>query len=204
MFKLSSFFFVLSVFSLCAMDQAPTQRVVKRKFTDLQEAASSQARDIPEKTYHSSNPSEKRKVSFVQDLSDKRTTVEEAKPRLASVVVRVEKEQKKERKEPTIQFIYDDYTARRGEPKMLEIKCAQCDNDVIRYQKDGPGALLRCYLDRIHAPSHIKDRQYDRFDVRRSPLLSCEHCRSTIGIPMIYQLENRPAYRMLKHRFYFE
>lgn len=204
MIKIGSIFCALSIFTLCAMDQAPAQRTVKRKFTDLQESISSPINAIPEDAHRIPNLNEKRQVRFLPDPSKIGSTAEEAKPRLASVVVRVEKEQKKEKKEPDIQFIYDSYTARRGEPKMLEIKCAQCDRYVISYQKDGPGALLRCYLDRIHAPSHIKDRQYDRFDVSRSPLLRCQNCKSTIGIPMIYQLENRPAYRMLKHRFYFE
>ncbi len=100
-------------------------------------------------------------------------------------------------------FIYDAYTSRRGEPKMLEISCRRCNDYVMDYQKDGPGRLLRCYLDRIHAPSRLKERQYERFDVRTSPLLKCAYCKSTIGIPMIYASEDRPAYRMLQDSFYF-
>lgn len=202
MLKISHILLVFSFFTLNAMEQSPGQRIVKRKLADLEETDSTQANITPHLIQLVNNP-ENRERKLLPELVKTESAIEQSKTRLSSVVVRVEKEQKKEKKESTARFIYDDYTARRGEPKMLEIKCAQCNNHVISYQKDGPGALLRCYLDRIHAPSHLRKRQYHRFDVRRSPLLNCEYCRSTIGIPMIYQLENRPAYRMLKNKFYY-
>jgi len=101
-------------------------------------------------------------------------------------------------------FIYDVYTQRRGEPKMLNIHCDDCGDLLIKYQKDGPGRLLRCYLDRIHAPQVFKNRQHDRFDVRTAPNLSCQNqnCRLIIGRPMIYANETRPAYRMDNRNFY--
>jgi hypothetical protein len=101
-------------------------------------------------------------------------------------------------------FIYDKYTARRGDPKMLHIRCAECNHLLIKYQKDGPGRLLRCYLDRIHAPENLKNRQHEQFNVRTSPYLSCQNCRLIVGKPMIYQSENRPAYKMEINRFYIE
>lgn len=101
-------------------------------------------------------------------------------------------------------FIYDNYTAKRGEPKMLKIFCSECKAFVMDYQKDGPGRLLRCYLDRIHEPKELRDRQYEKFDTKKSAHLKCHSCRRKIGIPMIYKLENRPAYQMLSDAFYFE
>lgn len=196
MLRITSFLFLLSAFTVSAMDQAPSQRIVKRKFSDTQDTISGQSSTAPR------NVSEHERL--LPEPSKTGSTLEEVKPRLASVVVRVEREQKKERKESTTPFIYDNYTARRGEPKMLDIRCAYCDSNLITYQKDGPGALLRCYLDRIHAPNYLRDRQYERFDVRRSPLLRCHECQSTIGIPMIYKAENRPAYRMLRDKFYIK
>lgn len=96
-------------------------------------------------------------------------------------------------------FIYDTYTARRGTPKMLEIFCAGCDKHIMSYQKDGPGALLRCYLDRIHSPKALKNKQYDNI-----ANLTCLSCSRIIGTPMIYKPENRPAYRMIQRSFYFK
>jgi hypothetical protein len=101
---------------------------------------------------------------------------------------------------PTFSFIRNTYTERRGAPAMLDIQCLRCNRSVIYYQKDGPGRLLRCYLDRIHYPESIKNRQYERFNVRTSPLLRCV-CSAAIGTPMIYQSENRPAYRMFNNTF---
>lgn len=102
-------------------------------------------------------------------------------------------------------FIYDAYTQRRGRPAMLSIHCSSCRNPIMTYQKDGPGRLLRCYLDRIHSPKNLKDRQYDRgFNVTTSCNLNCPKCLRTIGTPMIYAPEARPAYNLIKSRFYFK
>jgi hypothetical protein len=108
-----------------------------------------------------------------------------------------------EKKQP-FRFIHDKYTVRRGEPKMLDIYCDECRHLLIQYQKDGPGRLLRCYLDRIHSPQTLKSRQYEYFNVRTSPNLSCNNCRLIIGTPMIYKSENRPAYNMKSDRFYIK
>ncbi len=101
-------------------------------------------------------------------------------------------------------FIYDSYTDRRGTPKMLAIFCNYCDARVMHYQKDGPGRLLRCYLDRIHTPEELHNRQYDRFNTRTSPHLKCLSCRAKIGTPMIYRQENRPAYHLIQKSFYIK
>jgi hypothetical protein len=107
-------------------------------------------------------------------------------------------------KKTPVDFIYDRYTARRGIPKMLDIHCNECGDILIKYQKDGPGRLLRCYLDRIHAPISLKGLQYERFDIKTSPYLSCEYCRLIIGKPMIYAPESRPAYHLVHNSFYIK
>jgi hypothetical protein len=105
-------------------------------------------------------------------------------------------------------FKYDKDTKRRGNPKMLKIYCKDCDTYLMHYQKDGPGRLLRCYLDRIHKPDHLEKRQYEHFDVKTSPNLTCSNskCKWRIGYPMIYKGygDYRPAYDMVQERFYFE
>lgn len=97
---------------------------------------------------------------------------------------------------PKFKFKNDSYGRRRGAPMMLSISCSGCGNYIMSYQKDGPGPLLRCYLDRIHHPEPIQKRQYEVFDKNESLRLECEHCNIVIGVPIIYEKENRPAYHM--------
>lgn len=101
----------------------------------------------------------------------------------------------------TITFKNDAYRQKRGKPALLNILCAQCDNYIISYQKDGPGPLLRCYLDRIHSPEPLKNRQYTEFDKETAPHLQCDACKIIIGSPVIYEKENRPAYHMRQGYF---
>jgi hypothetical protein len=63
---------------------------------------------------------------------------------------------------------------------------------MLIYQKDGPGSLLRCYLDRIHFPKELNGKEN----------LNCAGCNRTIGTPMIYKPEQRPAFRMRHGMFY--
>lgn len=90
----------------------------------------------------------------------------------------------------------DAYTRRRGTPKMLFICCSSCNNYIISYQKDGPGPLLRCYLDRIHHPDPLQKLQSTCVHKSECPLLGCDTCKTTIGIPYVYEKENRLAYAM--------
>ena len=56
----------------------------------------------------------------------------------------------------------------------------------MNYQKDGPGILKRLYLDRIDSSDNQKWKEK----------LVCKKCGTVLGIYMIYQKENRPAYRL--------
>jgi hypothetical protein len=97
---------------------------------------------------------------------------------------------------PKFKLKKDSYQKRRGTPKMLTIFCVPCNVYVMSYQKDGPGPLLRCYLDRIHHPDFLESRQYVEFNKRTASKLICETCKEVIGVPIIYDKENRPAYHM--------
>lgn len=99
-------------------------------------------------------------------------------------------------KEISFKFKNDSYTKRRGTPVMLIITCANCNTYVMHYQKDGPGPLLRCYLDRIHHPEDLHNRQHTTFNKKTTPKLNCNGCSTVIGSPIIYEKENRPAYHM--------
>lgn len=78
-------------------------------------------------------------------------------------------------------------SARGGTAAFYNIYCAHCRRWLLLYQKDGPGNLFRLYLDRIHAPENLAE----------SKGLTCSHCKASVGVPMIYKLENRPAFRLI-------
>lgn len=96
----------------------------------------------------------------------------------------------------------DAYTKRRGAPALLKVSCAKCGEYLMTYQKDGPGPLLRCYLDRIHHPEQLQKRQYQSFDKTSFPKLECGSCHIVIGSPIVYEKENRPAYHMRQGFFH--
>ena len=164
---------------------------------------------VTTQTANTQNTQEKRTVTYSSRINDQRKK-QEAIRSLPSIRNSVKSggitkpHRIVEQKKPASPFIYDAYTARRGEPKMLDIHCDDCGDLLIKYQKDGPGRLLRCYLDRIHSQQPLKDRQYAQFNVRTSPNLSCQNqaCRLIIGRPMIYPSETRPAYKMDNRCFY--
>lgn len=80
--------------------------------------------------------------------------------------------------------------SRGGTSQIYELKCSSCNSSLLKYQKDGTGALLRLYIDRIIEP---------KLDGRSN--LLCIKCKTMIGIPMIYKAENRLAYRLVKGSF---
>lgn len=102
-------------------------------------------------------------------------------------------------------YIYDQYTEARGEPKMLEVTCAKCHAWVVDYQKDGPGRLLRMYLDRIYHPKALRERIFTATTVKSATELKCHRCKRVLARPIIYQRkfpepETRPAYLILNDR----
>lgn len=76
--------------------------------------------------------------------------------------------------------------SRGGSSKLFDIKCHHCGNHLFFYQKDGPGALKRMYLDRIY--------QFGNINLNKN--LVCSKCQTLIAIPMVYKKENRDALRL--------
>jgi ribosomal protein S27E len=70
--------------------------------------------------------------------------------------------------------------SRGGHSRWLLISCAKCKAELFPYQKDGPGILKRLYLDRIVGQARI----------------SCDKCKTVIGIKTMYKKENRPVIRL--------
>lgn len=87
--------------------------------------------------------------------------------------------------------------ARDGRAIMLDIFCSKCSTKVMWYQKDGVGSLLRCYLNRIHAPTELEKLQNDSniIDPKNMPNLICPKCKAVLGSPMRY-LDGRLAFRL--------
>lgn len=74
---------------------------------------------------------------------------------------------------------------RGGYSRLLDITCQKCDSGICLYQKDGPGNLRRMYLDRISenkVPLSDKNLNYKNGHL--------------VGIKIIYEKENRPAFRL--------
>lgn len=97
---------------------------------------------------------------------------------------------------PKIKFKKDTYMKKRGAPALLVLTCANCHEYLMSYQKDGPGPLLRCYLDRIHHPEALKNRQFEVFNKSTALHLKCSSCETVIGSPILYEKEDRPAYHL--------
>lgn len=103
-----------------------------------------------------------------------------------------------------IKFKKDRYRKTRGgNSELLKISCAACNDPVCLYQKDGPGDLLRCYMDRILRPqaltTPIADYLSNTSD--KKPEFKCTNCGITIGTPMIYKPEKRDAFSLRKGFF---
>lgn len=101
-----------------------------------------------------------------------------------------------------VKFKKDRFSTRRGgTSKALDLFCKRCSNLMFIYQKDGPGPLLRCYVDRILYPQQYipKNIRY----VRQMPKLTCNDCDALIGTPARYKRhgENRLAFNMIKASF---
>ena len=85
----------------------------------------------------------------------------------------------------------DKYLKARGSKyKLYNIHCSECGVLLFKYQKDGPGALKRCYLDR--SKFNIPERRGVSF----SSYTTCPQCKQEFGRPMTYKPENRLAIRL--------
>ncbi|MEK7632906.1 MAG: hypothetical protein AAB473_03885 [Patescibacteria group bacterium] len=76
--------------------------------------------------------------------------------------------------------------ARGGTSRLLEIFCSACKANVCLYQKDGPGLLKRMYLDRISESACTIGNKN----------IVCASCGAHLGVMMMYEKEDRPAYRL--------
>ncbi len=96
---------------------------------------------------------------------------------------------------PRIKLKNDKYKkVRGGYSRLLDVSCARCGQHLCFYQKNGPGLLKRMYLDRIY-----KSDKYSGLEnrpLKLIPNLVCDDCGQIIGIPYIYEKEDRLASRL--------
>ena len=98
-------------------------------------------------------------------------------------------------------FKRDKYRkARDGYSKFLDIYCSNCKQYLLLYQKDGPGPLKRLYFDRIFAPKYLADLQ-NLNSIKEIKRLECHRCQQFIGMPIIYQKENRKSFHLEQGAF---
>jgi len=90
-------------------------------------------------------------------------------------------------------------SARGGYSRLLSLHCRECGNVICEYQKDGPGNLLRLYLDRIMAPEKLVDLQKE--NIKDVKPLKCDKCKCLIGMPYVYIKEKRKAFRVFQDAF---
>lgn len=92
----------------------------------------------------------------------------------------------------------DKYSkARGGSSKFLILSCANCRREGFIYQKDGPGRLVRLYVDRFVAPQEFVEKLNNITTKSEMSGLKCPYCDELLAVPMIYEKENRLAYRLL-------
>lgn len=87
--------------------------------------------------------------------------------------------------------------ARGGSAKLLSLRCSSCDSFILLYQKDGPGQLLRCYINRIFAPKHLAELQFQEIKSPSSmSALKCQGCQKLLATGMRHK-DGRLAYRLI-------
>lgn len=89
------------------------------------------------------------------------------------------------------------FKARGGTAVFYNLFCNGCGERIALYQKDGPGSLLRLYLDRIFEPKELSNIQHET-EKSSVPALICSKCKTLLGIPMVYESEKRLAFRLIR------
>ena len=99
-------------------------------------------------------------------------------------------------------FKKDRYAAARGgTSQFLDIYCAACGEYLAMYQKDGPGKLLRMYLDRIVSPKQFCTLLAQITNKKEMKNFTCSTCEVLIGVPMVYEKEKRLAFHLIPGSF---
>ncbi|MBI3334703.1 hypothetical protein HYZ97_04400 [Candidatus Pacearchaeota archaeon] len=99
-------------------------------------------------------------------------------------------------------MIKDKYLRERGgTAKIINISCMKCGKLLLVYQKDGPGWLKRCYLNRILSPERYSRLEKNKSITKSSDFnnLVCD-CGEVIGSPIQYK-DSRLAFHLIRGKF---
>ena len=91
--------------------------------------------------------------------------------------------------------------ARGGTAHLIYVSCAKCGKKILLYQKDGPGWLKRCYLNRISGIDGWENLRFDK-NIRTPkdmPNLICK-CGNLVGTPMVHK-DRRLAFCLVRGTF---
>lgn len=98
-----------------------------------------------------------------------------------------------------LQFKKDSYRiARGGRSQFIDLSCDRCGKSIAVYQKDGPGPLKRMYVDRIVGPELLVRSLEKVKTTKKMPMFNCPSCKEELGVPMIYEKEERLAYKLFQ------
>ncbi len=80
----------------------------------------------------------------------------------------------------------DNYRRQRGgKAEVYDVYCTRCNEQVLTYQKDGIGRLLRLYLNRILAPPELERLQREPIrDPHELSDLVCGGCETVLATPI--------------------
>jgi len=93
------------------------------------------------------------------------------------------------------------FRERGGTAKIINVSCASCGKLIFVYQKDGPGWLKRCYLNRIIEPKEFAQIQKDKSIREPNDFsnLKC-NCGNILGSPMKHK-DGRLAFHLIRGKF---
>jgi len=91
------------------------------------------------------------------------------------------------------------FRERGGTAKMVNVSCMKCGELLFVYQKDGPGWLKRCYLNRIISPEKYSNLQKEITGIEDMKNLKCS-CGEVIGSPMKHK-DGRLAFHLIRGKF---
>ncbi|MBI2045615.1 hypothetical protein HYT23_06155 [Candidatus Pacearchaeota archaeon] len=96
----------------------------------------------------------------------------------------------------------DNYFRERGgTAKIINVSCDSCGKLIFVYQKDGPGWLKRCYLNRIIEPEKYSRMWKDKSIKEHGDFdnLKCV-CGNIIGSPIKHK-DGRLAFHLIRGKF---
>jgi len=94
----------------------------------------------------------------------------------------------------------DKSTKPKKGSRIFQIYCSKCGSEVCVYQKEGAGNLLRIFLNKIISPNNMVEMFKTIKTKRDLHGLKCPSCGELIGVPMIYDKDNRLAFRLIPNK----